>query len=254
MTTIVGGTRLALVHAKYALLEQSRVPIAIISSLAFPVLIFCFFVLPVEAVRENPAAATATMFAMIVFAFMSNGLFPFGLDLAQQRELPWVPYLRTLPGPPASRLAGLVLSTLVTASLAMVLVLTIGLLFTAARPEPLAVVVAGLAVIVSSVPSALLGLIIGTACSAKAAIAVTQLVMFTTAFASGLFMPPEVFPAWLELGSRILPVRAARDLTISIALGEAIPVWAIPVLLAWTIALGVIGIRLYRRDEGRRFR
>lgn len=250
----VGFVGLALTHAKWQLVEQLRIPIAWIGSLLFPVLAFCFFVLPIADVRENSLYATQSIFSMLVFAFMSNGLFSFGLDLASQRAKPWAPYLRTLPGSPSARIVGLIVSTLVSALASAVPVLVAGFVFTQARPEPANAVLAVLAVIATAIPSALIGLIIGTTCGEKAAIAVTQLVMFTMAFASGLFLPPMLFPEWLEVATRVLPVRQARDLVIAIATGEAVEWWMLVGLAAWTVVLFAVGVWLFARDEGRRFR
>lgn len=250
----VGFGSLVLTHAKWQLVEQFRIPIAWIGSLLFPVLAFSFFVLPMAEVREDDGYATEAIFSMLVFAFMSNGLFSFGLDLASQRAKPWAPYLRTLPGAPSARIVGLIASTLVSAIGSAVPVLVVGFLFTAARPEPLAGALALLAVVVTAIPSALIGLIIGTTLGEKAAIAVTQLVMFTMAFASGLFLPPMLFPEWLEVATRVLPVRQARDLVIAVATGGEVQWWMPVGLVAWTAVLFAVGVWCFTRDEGRRFR
>lgn len=250
----VSTLRLAGVHAKYSIIEQFRIPMAWIGGTLFPVLAFCFFVLPMKEVRENSLYATEAMLSMLVFAFLANGLFAFGMDLASQRAKPWAPYLRTLPGTPSARIIGLIASTLVSAILAGIPVLAVALLFTQARPAPGALALSLLAVVVTSVPAALIGLIIGTTCSEKAAIAAAQLSMFTLAFASGLFMPPMMFPEWLEVATRVLPTRAARDLCIALATGGQVEWWMIASLVGWTIALAAVGIWLFRRDEGRRYR
>lgn len=245
---------LAAVHTKYNLLETARVPIAVIGSLAFPTLAFCLFVLPQRTVVENPEFATAAIASMVVFAFMSAGLFSIGLDLAEQRAKPWAPYLRTLPGAPAARIVGLMTATLVVATLAMVPLLVIGAVFTAADPEPLDTLAAIGLVIVTAVPSALIGVIIGTTCGPKAAIAVTQVAMFLLAFGGGLFLPPVMFPDWLDAVSMTLPVRQAREIVVGTATGTGAPLWAVIGILVWTLVLGVVAVWLYRRDEGRRYR
>src|SRR5690606_3544439 len=106
MTTL----RLAGVHGKYLLLETMRVPIAVISALAFPSLALLFFVVPQEVVAANPLFATQAVISLAVFAVMSNALFSFGLGIAEDREKPWDPYLRTLPVPGLARVLGYVLS------------------------------------------------------------------------------------------------------------------------------------------------
>ncbi len=245
---------LAAVHTKYTLLETLRVPIAIIGSVVFPTLAFCLFVLPQRAVTENAAFATAAVASMVVFAFMSAGLFSVGLDLADQRSKPWAPYLRTLPGSTLARISGLMLATLVIAAVAMIPLLIVGGLFTQARPGlPNLLAAIGL-VIVTAVPSLLIGVVIGTTSGPKAAIAITQVAMFLLAFGGGLFLPPMLFPAWLDTASGFLPIRQAREIVVGAATGTGIPLWAVLGILAWTVVLGVLAVWLFRRDEGRRYR
>ncbi|MCT9821465.1 ABC transporter permease [Microbacterium sp. W1N] len=246
--------RLAAVHTTYNLLETARVPIAVIGSIVFPTLAFCLFVLPQRLVVEDPEFATAAVASMVVFAFMSAGLFSIGLDLADQRAKPWAPYLRTLPGAPAARIIGLMACTLIIAAAAMIPLLVIGGVLTAARPDPFALLTAIALVILTAVPSALIGVIIGTTCGPKAAIAVTQVAMFLLAFGGGLFLPPQLFPQWLDVASALLPVRQAREIVVGAALGTGAPLWAVVGIVAWTVVLGALSVWLYRRDEGRRYR
>ena len=245
---------LAAVHTKYTLLETMRVPIAVIGSLAFPTLAFCLFVLPQSAVTQTPEFATAAIASMIVFAFMSASLFNIGLDLAEQRSKPWWPYLRTLPGSPAARIIGLLASTLIVSLVAMIPLLIVGALFTTAAvamPDLLAAIAL---VVLTAVPSAFLAIVIGTTAGPKAAIAITQVAMFLLAFGGGLFLPPVLFPDWLNTASSFLWVRQAREIVSGAALGTGVPLWAMLGILAWTLVLGALAIWFYRRDEGRRYR
>ena len=88
-----------------------------------------------------------------------------------------------------------------------------------------------------AVPFLLLGLAIGYRLSSKAAIAVVQATLFPLAFAGGLFLPPEAFPAWLDALSKLLPSRAARDLAVQAVTGYPAYGYAVLVLLAWTAAV-----------------
>ncbi|WP_394255255.1 ABC transporter permease [Pseudoclavibacter helvolus] len=240
-------------HVRYSLIETARVPIAIIGSLVFPTLAFCFFVLPQRAIAQDPTIATQAVASMIVFAFMTNGLFSLGLDLAEQRSKPWVPYLRTLPGKPSARIAGLVIGTLVMATVSIIPLLVVGGLFTAAAPTLLQVVLGLVAVVLTAIPSALIGAIVGTTAGPKAAIAITQVLMFLLAFGGGLFLPPMMFPGWLDAASKALPVRQAREVVIAVVSGGEFPTWALFGLLAWTAVLGFLAVFFYKRDEGRKF-
>jgi len=250
----MGTVALAAVHTKYNLLETARVPIAVIGSLAFPTLAFCLFVLPQRAVTGDPAFAAAAVASMVVFAFMSAGLFSIGIDLADQRAKPWAPFLRTLPGSPAARIIGLIAATLVVSIVAMIPLLIVGGLFTSAAPAPLDLLAAIGLVVLTAIPSQLIGFIIGTTCGPKAAIAVTQVAMFVLAFGGGLFLPPLLFPQWLDVASMVLPIRQAREIVVGAVLGTGVPLWAVLGIIAWTLVLAALAVFLYRRDEGRRYR
>ena len=54
--------------------------------------------------------------------------------------------------------------------------------------------------------------------------------------------------------SRALPSRQAREIVIWAVQGGDVPVLELVGIIAWTLALGVLAVVLYRRDEGRRFR
>lgn len=246
--------RLGLVHTRYSLLETVRVPIAVIGSLVFPALSFLFFVVPQRFVAEDPVLATQAVVQLSVFAVLANGLFGYGLSISQERETPWDPFLRSLPLPPAARMIGQVLATGTIGFVAILPVIVIGVIATAATADAGGLVLGLLALALTSLPFAFIGISIGYGMPSKAAIAVVQVVMFGLAFAGGLFLPPAVFPDWLDAISRALPSRQARELVIWAVQGGDLPVLELLGILAWTIVLGVLALVLYRRDEGRRFR
>jgi ABC-2 type transport system permease protein len=245
---------LALTHAKYSMLETVRVPIAIIGALVFPALSLLFFVVPQRAVAENPLWATQAVIALSVFAVLANGLFSFGLGIAEAREKPWDPYLRTLPAPGIARVLGHVFSTGLLGVAAVVPVVVLGALLTEAEASWWRVLAGFVALAASALPFMLIGISVGYSMPSKAAIAVVQVIMFGLAFGGGLFLPPAMFPGWLEAISRFLPSRHAREIVVWAVQGGELPVWAWAGCLAWTAVLLALALLLFRRDEGRRYR
>ena len=250
----MSAVNLTLVHAKYSLLETARVPIAVISALAFPALSLLFFVVPQRTVAENPEWATQAVISLSVFAILANSLFSFGLNIAESREKPWDPYLRTLPAPGISRVLGHVFSTGTIAIAAIVPVIVLGAVFTAAEASWSRVLLGLVALAASALPFMLIGICIGYSMPAKAAIAVVQVVMFGLAFGGGLFLPPEIFPGWLEAISRFLPSRHAREIVIWAVQGGELETWAWVGWLCWTVVALTAALVLFHRDEGRRYR
>lgn len=245
---------LAVLHAKYSLIETARIPIALIGSLVFPALALLFFVVPQRTVAENPLFATQAVISLAVFAVMSNALFGFGLTIAENREKPWDPYLRTLPAPGIARVLAQVFSTGMLGLAAIVPVVVIGGLFTAAEASPLRILAGFAALAVSSLPFMLIGICIGYSMPSKAAIAVVQVVMFALAFAGGLFLPPFLFADWLNTLSMFMPSRQARELVIWAVQGGGLEWWVWVGILVWTVAGLAAALLLFRRDEGRRYR
>ncbi|MEJ3405129.1 ABC transporter permease [Rathayibacter sp. YIM 133350] len=245
---------LTLTHAKYNLIETARIPIALIGSLVFPALALLFFVIPQRVVAENALYATQAVISLSVFAVMSNALFSFGLTIAENREKPWDPYLRTLPAPGVARVLAQVVSTGGLGLAAIIPVIVLGALFTAAQASPLHVLAGLVALAVGALPFMFIGISIGYAMPAKAAIAVVQVVMFALAFIGGLFLPPLLFADWLNTLSTFTPSRQARELVIWAVQGGDLAPWVWIGVLSWTLATFLLALVLFRRDEGRRYR
>ena len=245
---------LVLVHAKYTLLETARVPIAIIGGLVFPALSLLFFVIPQQAVTSNPAFALQAVISLCIFAVLANSLFSFGLTIAENREKPWDPYLRTLPAPGLARVLAHILSTGTLGLVSVLPVVILGALLTEADASLPRILAGLLALAVSSLPFMLIGICIGYSMPSKAAIAVVQVMMFGLAFGGGLFLPPVMFADWLNTLSQFLPSRQAREVVIWAVSGGELPAWAWIGVVAWTVGLLLLALLLFRRDEGRRYR
>lgn len=245
---------LLILHTRYQFLETIRVPIAAIGTVVFPAMFMLLFVVANRSVGGNPTAATVMSGQMAFFAVASAAMFNLGAAVAEDRAKPWQYYLRTLPVGPGAQLGGRVLTAMAFAVLSLIPVGLTAALFTSAQASPAQIGLAVVALLSGGAPFVFLGLAIGHALPLKAAVPVVQLVLFPMAFAGGLFLPPMLFPAWLNSVSHLLPTRAGRDLVIG-ALTSASP-GAGPILVAavWALATGALALWAYRRDEGRRFR
>ncbi|NJC23472.1 ABC-2 type transport system permease protein [Arthrobacter pigmenti] len=263
MTTAAAPTRLSLIktHATAQILEQLRIPVAVISSVIFPALALLFFVVPQQGVVEDPAASLQAVAQLALFGVMSSFLFNYGIGVAEERQNPWSSYVRTLPVGPLPGTLARAMTAMLFALLSLIPVLILGWLLTAA-PEaftsgdlpwwqvPVSVVVW----LLCGLPFLMLGLFIGYMCTSKVAIAVTQVVFFPLAFAGGMMLPPFLFPDWLNTLSLFLPSRAARDLAVFTLSGDGLHATTILCITAWTLLLGVLALWANRRDQGRRFR
>jgi ABC-2 type transport system permease protein len=253
-TTTVSPVRLTWLHLRYQFLETVRIPMAVLGNALFPALAMFFFVVPQAEVAQNAAWSTMAVAGLGFFAVCSASLFTYGLGVAEDRALPFDPFLRSLPAGPGPRMVARILNGAIFALFGLVPLIVIGWLFTAASATALQLLAGVAVILLCSVPFVLLGMAIGYSLTAKAALAVVQVVLFPLAFAGGLFLPPMMFPSWLDAISQATPTRAGRDLLVQALTGEPAYALAWPVLLGWTAVFAALAVWAYRRDEGRRFR
>ncbi|MER7888770.1 ABC transporter permease [Micromonospora sp. NPDC094482] len=243
--------QLALVHARYQLLEIVRIPVAVVGSAFFPAAAMLFFVVPFAG--DDPTGATFATASMVTFSVMSANIFQYGIGVAEDRDQPWNPYTRTLPAGPAPRFAGRVLAGLVLTYLSLIPVVVISATLTAAQITPVAFLLAIGTVTVVSVPFTLMGLAIGYSLPSKAAIVVAQIVFFPLAFGGGLLSAPGEAPGFIEALAPYLPTRGAVELMWAAVGDHPVRPLSLTMLGVWVVLLAALAGWAYRRDEGRRF-
>ncbi|MEV5559416.1 ABC transporter permease [Nonomuraea wenchangensis] len=240
---------LTLTHLRYQFLEQLRVPISLVASAFFPAAAMLAFVVPFTG--ADPASATSATAGMMLFGAMSSALIGLSISVAQDRERPWDPYLRTLPAGPLPRFAGRILTTMIGMVLSVVPVLLISAFLTAATISPPRLALGIGALLVGSVPFMLMGLFIGYAVSSKAAIAVSQVAYFPIAALGGLLVPLEVMPGFVRSLAPFVPSRGAIELMWAAVAGRTPSPVSVVAFAAWTVLAGAAATWAYRRDEGR---
>ena len=185
---------------------------------------------------------------------MTVCLFTYGVGVAEDRALPWDGYLRTLPVGPLPRLTGRLLTGLAFVVIGLVPLVLIAWLATAATLPISRLAMTAAALLAAGVPLFALGITIGYSLSTRAAMAVAQSLLMPLAFGGGLFLPPNMFPGWLDAISRWLPTRAGRDLVVTATAGTHVAGTSVLMLAGWTVLTGSLAVWAYRRDQGRRFR
>jgi ABC-2 type transport system permease protein len=244
--------RLALVNARFTLIETVRIPIALIGTVFFPAITMLFFVVPFAG--DDPIGATFATASMVTFAIMTTNLFQYGIGVAEDRAQPWDPYTRTLPSGPGPRFLGRVLCGLLLTFVSLTPVVIIAAVATEASVTAGELIAAAGTVVVIAIPFTLLGLTIGYALPSKAAIAVAQVLFFPLAFAGGLLSAPGDAPGWVEAIAPYVPTRGAVELMWATVGEFTVDKTAMVSLVAWSVVFAALAAWAYRRDEGRRFR
>lgn len=241
---------LLLTHARYQFIETVRIPMAVLGNTVFPTLILVLFVVPFV---DGRVAATVAVAQLAVFAVMNTCLFTYGVGVADDREKPWEPYVRTLPAGPWPRLGGRLINGLGFIVLALVPLVLVGAVVTAASAPPLALLAGAATVLVAGLPFLFAGFAIGYLLPVKAALPVANIAFLPLGFGGGLFIPPQMFAPWLNTLSLFLPSRGGRDLVVWAVTGAPPSTVALIMLAVWTVLAALLAGWAYQRDEGRRF-
>jgi ABC-2 type transport system permease protein len=241
---------LALAHARAETANLARYPAYALPTVAFPALLLLLFGRQFQAGEPDRLLAGFAATALLTVAF-----FQFGVGIATSRTTPWEAYLRTLPAPPTTRLAGRVLSALVFASatVGMVALVAAGVYDVGMAPWRFAAL--GLALLAGSIPFALLGIALGYWLPPRAALPMANVLYLPLAVGGFLWTrPTRDVPRDVDLASQLLPTRSWMELLDPIATGDgAIPLHHVAALIAWALVFLALAWWGYRRDEGERF-
>ncbi|WP_165492028.1 ABC transporter permease [Egibacter rhizosphaerae] len=239
-------------HLRYRALEYLRTPIAIWPTVAFPLMIALFFIVP--AAQDVPQAATYGLVSILLLSFTMIAMFTFGAGTAEERRLPWYDYQRTLPVRPTVVIAGRVAVGLVFAVIGALPAVVLITARTAVEVPVARWPLLAVAVLAGALGMTLLGLGLGMALPFKAALPVANIAFFPMAFAGGLFLPLEQLPDWARIVGAATPMRPWVEVATAAAFGEGAPPGWWAALAAWIAALGAFSVWAHRRDAVQRFR
>ena len=225
-----------------------RLPAYWAPTLIFPVMLYIMF-----GSGGSGQEADFRMASFVVYAVIGVAFFQFGVSIAQERESHWERYRRTLPGAGGPRIASQIVSALVFALLAAVLVVIAGLFFS--EPSIGAERISALlfAAMWVTIPFTFLGIALGYWTTAKSAIAWAQLLYLPMAYAGGLWMPPDRLPSAVAEISRFTPTRHGGEIVWAIVGGYPIPGESIIWLAGFSVVFALIAYNGYQRDERTRY-
>jgi ABC-2 type transport system permease protein len=245
-----------LMQTRSELLMRWRVPAFSVTNLALPIVFFTFFGLPVAHIRRADGVSIGA-YLLASFGAYAVGqvmIYGFGIGVANERAMKIDRLMRASPLPPLVFMLAKVLTALVFALLALLVLVGYGAVVGGIH-EPLpvwAMVIARL--LAGSLPFIALGFAIGYLSGPHAAPAVANLIYLPLAFASGLFVPVGQLPGFVQAIAPFLPSYHYAQLAWSAlgagseTLGESL-LW----LGGYTALFLTLAVRAYRREERAKF-
>ena len=248
--------KMLLAQTRCELLMRWRVPAFSVTNLALPIVFFTFFGLPVaHIVRGDGVSIGAYLLASFgAYAVGNVMVYGFGIGVANERGMKIDRLMRASPLPPLVFMLAKVVTALVFSLVALVLLIGFGIVVGGIHQPPAVWATIITRLLAGSLPFIALGFAIGYWSGPNAAPALANLIYLPLSFASGLFVPLNQLPAFIQTLAPYLPSYHYAQLAWS-ALGAGRE--SLGVSLSWlggyTVLFLALAVRSYRREERAKF-
>ncbi|MPY86894.1 MAG: ABC transporter permease [Luteitalea sp.] len=252
-------SRLAIcaLEAWYEFVKTLRLPAYTIPTLSFPAMFYVIFGLGLGVSRPVGETDAATYFVATygTFGVMGAALFGFGVGVAIERGQGWLLLKRATPMPVTAYFFAKVVMTLLFGTAIVLMLSMLGVVAGGVRLSLGSWLALGSATVFGAMPSCALGLAIGYLAGPNSAVPLVNLIYLPVAFASGLWLPIQFLPTWLQEAAVILPPYHHSQLALAaIGADRGGPIWGhVLVLVGSTgVFLGAAYLA-YLRDEGKTY-
>ena len=191
------STRAYLLEARYEFLRLLRTPSFSVPCLLFPPVFYLLFGVLLGG-KGGPAAATYLLAGYSVFGVMGVALFGFGVTVALDREQGLLTLKRAQPMPPGAYLVAKMAMAMLFGAIILLLLAALAIGVAGVRLSALQWLALVASCLVGVLPFSALGLWLGTRVSGRGAPAVINLIYLPMAFLSGLWVPLDMLPSFLQ--------------------------------------------------------
>ena len=186
-------------ESKTELLKMARMKQYSISTVAFPLMFYCFFGLAMAPYSQGAVPIGKYLLATYgAFGVMGATLYAFGVGVAVERGLGWLEVKRASPMPPAAYFLAKGVVSLTFGALVVTLLFALGAIFGGVRMPAGQWLLMWGALVAGAIPFGAIGLAIGSLAGPNSAAGVVNLIYLPMAFCGGLWMPIEILPKALQ--------------------------------------------------------
>ena len=249
--------RIYALEARYELLKTLRMPAYAIPTVSFPLLCYVFFGLTFGAGNSAGSVSMATYLLATTgtFGVIGASLFGFGVGVAIERGQGWMLLKRATPMPPFAYFSAKIFMALAFSFILVLGLFALGALFGGVAMPALdwfslaAVLVAG------ALPFCAFGLFLGYVCGPNSAPAIVNLLYLPMAFLSGLWIPVQALPGFLQTLAPALPPYHLSQLALARVGASSGPEAWVSILYLTVFTFVSLGLAYvgFRRDEGKTY-
>jgi ABC-2 type transport system permease protein len=248
--------RTYVLEARFELLKTLRLPAYAIPTLAFPTLFYVMFSSAYGAQSIGSVGLATYMLATYgTFGVIGAALFGFGVGVAIERGQGWLLLKRASPMPVGAYFAAKVVMAVLFSALIVLSLFALGALLNGIRLPAGTWLALGGTLVAGALPFCAMGLAFGTWCGPNSAPAIVNLFYLPMAFGSGLWVPIESLPGFVQdLAVWLPPYHLAQLSLKTVGVDRGAPViqhvGALALVTAVSLAIAAVG---YRRDEGKTY-
>jgi ABC-2 type transport system permease protein len=239
-------------EAKYEFLKALRLPRYTVFTLVFPLMFYVLFSL---VMNNNVQAATYMLATYGAFGVIGASLFGFGSSIATERGQGWMRLKRASPMPPLAYFTAKLFMALIFSSIVILALFMLGFTLGQVRMGLGTWLSLFATLLLGALPFGAMGLMFGYLSGPNSAVALLNLVYLPMAFFSGLWIPVNILPKFVQNIAPFLPAYHYSQLglsTIGGSLGRNVGQHVF-VLLGFTVAFLIAAVILYRRDAGKTY-
>jgi ABC-2 type transport system permease protein len=251
-----GLARIYALEAKYEFLKVLRLPMYAVPTIAFPMVFYLLFGVAMKGRFSGPFDISTLLLGTYgAFGVIGAALFGFGVGVAVERGQGWMLFKRATPMPPLAHLVAKLFMAVVMSSLVVAGLFLLGATLGGVH-LPLSTWLTLFAVLVAgAIPFGAIGLAIGYWAGPNSAPAIVNLIYLPMSIVSGLWIPIQGLPGFLQKIAPFLPPYHFSQLALKVIgldRGGSVGV-SIAVLAAFSVGALALAWMGYRRDEGKTF-
>lgn len=208
-------SRIYFLEAYYELVKTLRTPSFVLPSLLFPVMFYLFF----GVLFSAPEASYSSAYMLATygtFGVIGPALFAFGAEIAVEKDKNMLALKQISPMPILAYFMAKVVTSGVFAFVIVLSLFTVAATMADVRLTKIQWLATLAVLLLGTLPFCALGLWLGLRLKAQSAPAVVNLIYLPMSFLSGLWVPLQIFPEFLQKMAFVLPPYHLAQLTLKV--------------------------------------
>jgi ABC-2 type transport system permease protein len=203
-------------ETKYEFLKATRNRMYSLATLGFPIMFYLLFGITNRHTGPGFNYAQYLVAGYSCFGMIAAALFNLGAGIATERAQGWLELKQASPMPRLAYLGAKVLTCMAFGIAIVAALVTLGITLGGVHVTLLQLAHLTAVVVAGAIPFASLGMLLSLLMPPSAAPGVINLIYLPMSFCSGLWMPIEVLPHWLQKVAPALPTYHYAQLALNV--------------------------------------